>query len=209
MAGDGWRRERHVGPGRAVPDDSRLGCRVAPSTVSLSASATDAERDPLSYQWSVTSQPGGASVSLTTPGSATTAATGLTAAGQYVFSIAISDSTHTVTRSVALNVYAESQPPFPLDIHNRLPVPVTLPTSNTQLRCAAVDLEGDPLTYRWSVLSQPAGGNAALADPQSAATDVGSLTVPGDYVFRFEASDGTNTVSETLTVPVYPVNHAR
>ncbi len=193
---------------KATPDFLTLAGpgRVAAATVRLSASATDAERDPLSSQWSVTSQPAGASVSLATPGSATTSATGLTVAGQYVFSVAISDSTHTVTRNVALNVYAENQPPFPFDIHNRLPVTVTLPTSNTQLRCAAVDLEGDPLTYRWSVLSQPAGAAALLATPAAAACAVTNLTVAGDYVFQIELSDPTHTVAQKLTVAVYPPN---
>ncbi len=33
-----------------------------------------------------------------------------------------------------------------------------------------------------------------------------AFAVPGDHVFRFEAGDGTNTVSENLTVPVYPAD---
>lgn len=180
--------------------------RSAPSTVSLSVSATDPERDPLSYAWSVTSQPAGANVSLINPNSATTSAAGLTTAGQYVFTAAISDGTNAVTRDVALNVFADNQPPIAMDVHNRLPVIVTLPADSTELRCAGLDLEGDPLSYRWSMLSQPAGASALLASPGTARCPVSNMTVAGDYVFRLELSDPTHTVSQDLTVTVYPRN---
>ncbi len=193
---------------KATPDFLTLSGpgRSAPSTVSLSASATDAERDPLSYQWSVTSQPDGANVSLTAPGAATTTATGLTVTGEYVFTVAVSDGVNTVTRNVVLNVYADNQPPFAFDVHNRIPVTVTLPTSNTQLRCAGIDVEGDPLTYQWSVLSQPPGAAALLAAPATASCPVSGLTVAGEYVFQVEVRDPTHTVATKLTVTVYPPN---
>jgi hypothetical protein len=145
-------------------------------------------------------------VSLTDPGSATTSATGLTVTGEYVFTVAVSDGANTATRNVALHVYAKNQPPFAFDVHNRLPVTVTLPTSNTQLRCAGVDLEGDPLTYRWRVLSQPVGAAVLLATPTAAACSVTNMTVAGDYAFQIELSDSSHTVSQKLTVTVYPPN---
>jgi O-glycosyl hydrolase len=180
--------------------------RAAPTTATLSASATDPERDLLSYAWSVTSQPDGANVSLSSPNSATTAATDLTVAGEYVFTVAISDGLNVVTRDVAFNVFADNQPPYVLDVHNRLPVMVTLPTNSTQLRCAGLDLEGDPLSYRWTVTSQPVGASASLAAPTTTNCQVTGLTVAGDYVFTVEVSDPTHTVVRELTVPVYPPN---
>jgi hypothetical protein len=42
-----------------------------------------------------------------------------------------------------------------MDVDNRLPVLVTLPESAPVQRGGAVDLEGDKLTYRWSVVGQP------------------------------------------------------
>ncbi|MEJ2705167.1 MAG: hypothetical protein P8Z79_22230 [Sedimentisphaerales bacterium] len=127
-------------------------------------------------------------------------------AGEYVFTVAISDGLNVVTRDVAFNVFADNQPPYVLDVHNRLPVMVTLPTNSTQLRCAGLDLEGDPLSYRWTVTSQPVGASASLAAPTTTNCQVTGLTVAGDYVFTVEVSDPTHTVVRELTVPVYPPN---
>jgi hypothetical protein len=108
--------------------------------VSLSASATDPDRDPVSYQWLVRNEPDGANAVLTAPGSATTPATGLTVSGEYVFAVTIHHGVNSVTRNVVLNVHADNEPLFPFDVHNRLPVRMTLPINNTELRCAAIDL---------------------------------------------------------------------
>ena len=193
---------------KATPDylNQSAPGRTVPSTTTLSASATDPERDLLSYTWSVTSQPDDANALLSSPNSSTTAATGLTVAGEYVFTVAISDGLNIVTRDVAFNVFADNQPPYVLDVHNRLPVRITLPTSSTQLRCAGLDLEGDLLSYRWTVASQPAGASVSLAAPTATNCQVTGMTVTGDYIFTVEVSDPTHTVVRELTVPVYPPN---
>jgi hypothetical protein len=107
-----------------------------------------------------------------------------------------------------LNVYSGSQPPRLIDVHNRIPVSVTLPQDSTILIGGAHDLEGDKLAHRWSVVRQPAGASVVLETPTEPKCKVTSITVAGDHVFRFEVSDGANTVSEELTVPVYPLNAA-
>ncbi len=193
---------------KATPDFLTLSGqgRSAPSTTSLSASATDAERDPISYAWSVASQPAGANVVLTAAGSATTSATGLTVPGKYVFTVTVGDGTNTVTRNIVVNVYTENQPPVAMDVHNRLPVIVTLPADATELRCGGLDIEGDALTYRWSLLNQPAGASALLASPGAANCKVTNMTVAGDYIFQLELSDPAHTVSQNLSVTVYPQN---
>lgn len=181
---------------------------VPASRTTLSAAAQDPELDDLSYSWAVTSQPQGASAALGDPKSATTPATRLTVAGQYAFTVTVSDGTNEVTREVLLNVYDGNQPPMLIDVHNRIPVLVTLPQDNTILIGGGMDLEGDALTYRWSVASQPEGSDVKLETPDQPKCKAVSITVPGDHVFRFEVSDGTHTVAEELTVPVYPVNAA-
>src|SRR5262249_51818912 len=55
---------------------------------------------------------------------------------------------------------------------------------------ASTDVDGDPLTYRWSFASKPNGSNAALQDPFSVTT---SFVVDqfGDYVIQLIVNDGT------------------
>ena len=70
------------------------------------------------------------------------------------------------------------------------------------------DVDGDPLSYRWAIISAPAGSNASL----STATDVRPTFVAdraGLYVVQLTVNDGTGdgapstmTVSTVNTPPV-------
>ncbi|MEK7415123.1 MAG: Ig-like domain-containing protein [Planctomycetota bacterium] len=178
------------------------------SSLTLSASAQDPELSAVTYAWSVQSKPAGATVTLGTPNAATTTASGLGVVGVYVFKLTVGDGANSLVRTVEVPVYAANQPPVPFAIHNRNPVTVTLPVAKTELRGGARDPEGDTLTWQWSVVSQPAGANAVLATPAARDSTVSGMTVSGNYVFRLNISDGTNTVPADLTVPVYPANQA-
>lgn len=180
------------------------------SAVTLSASATDPDGDAVRFAWSVSSQPAGAKVALASPGAATTKATGLSAPGTYGFAVSVRDADHTVRREVRVIVFADNQPPEIYDLHNRIPVVVTLPGSTTLLRAWPKDLEGDRLTTRWSVVRQPAGAAVALElipkDKSKTARRATKMTVAGEYVFRFHADDGHNEARKDLHVTVYPPN---
>ncbi|MBM4039389.1 MAG: hypothetical protein FJ290_12825 [Planctomycetes bacterium] len=170
----------------------------------LTAEATDAEGDKVAFTWSVKAHPPGAEAKLATPTAAKCEATGLSRAGDYVFEVAASDGTATSCRQVFLRVHAANQPPVIVDLHNRIPVEPTAAGGATMLRAHAWDLEGDPLTFLWTVVSQPAGANAQLDTPEKPACKVTGMTVAGDYIFQFEAKDPTHAVDQRLTVPVRP-----
>ena len=175
-------------------------------STTLSASATDPELDTLSYRWSVTSQPGGASVNLLTPDSSTTQATGLSVAGDYIFTISVTDGQDTTSQEVLFTVFPSNESPHIIDLHNRIPVMITLPVDSTRLRGGGWDLENDPLSYQWTILSQPSGASVNLPTPTLDRTWALDMTEPGNYLFQFEVMDPTHTVADTLMVPVYPVN---
>lgn len=174
------------------------------ASLELICSATDPELDDLAYAWSVASHPEGAQVQIAHADQPATQATGLTIAGEYVFAAQVSDGGHTLTRQVLLKVFEGNQPPVLIDVHNRIPVWVTVKDGGTLLRAGAWDIENDPVTFRWSVVTQPAGASPTLETPEQGGCKVSGMTVQGDYVFRIEASDPTHTISEQLTVPVYP-----
>lgn len=177
------------------------------SSLTLSANAVDEDLDPVTYAWSLISQPVGASVVLATPATATCGATGLSAAGDYVFGLAVSDGTHVVNRTLELTVHAANRPPE-IGLHNRIPVLMTQPTSTTTLRVSIPDPEGDPVTVQWTVLSTPPGATVSLSAPTATSCDASGMTVAGDYVFRVTAQDPTHTVVKDLTVPVFPADQA-
>ncbi len=170
----------------------------------LLAEATDAEGDRVAFTWSVKAQPAGAAAGLASPSAARTDVTGLSQPGDYVFAVSASDGRAASQRDVFLRIHAANEPPVIVDLHNRLPVEPTAVAGATMLRAGAWDLEGDPLSFRWSIVSQPAGANAQLDTPDKPACKVSGMTVAGDYVFCFEAKDPTHAVEQRLTVPVRP-----
>lgn len=178
------------------------------STATLGAAATDPELNPISFTWSIVNQPAGANARLGAPHAAYCQVSGLSLTGLYTFRVAASDGASTVTREVRLPVNAVNQPPLLFDVHNRLPVRVTLPQTSTELRAAVQDLEGDAASVRWSILSQPAGADAQLTSPTQTRCLLTQLTASGDYVLRFEATAATNASATSLTVHVYPANTA-
>ena len=110
---------------------------------------------------------------------------------------------HTVRRDVLVRSFEGNQPPVPIDVHNRIPVWVRVKDGGTLLRAGAWDIEGDRLSFQWSVARQPKGATARLETPRKPGCKVTGMTVAGDYVFRVEIRDRANKVSVEHTVPVY------
>src|SRR5689334_13433912 len=88
-------------------------------------------------------------------------------------------------------------------------ITIELPTDNATLSGSATD-DGQPgsgrLTYQWQLVSGPAGpGNSpgvTLANATATSTNARFAGGVGDYVLRFNASDGQLTGSSTVHVSV-------
>ncbi len=192
---------------------------VLPSagTTTLSTAATDPQLSKLSYKWELASAPTGATVTFSNSSAATTSASGLTVPGFYNFHLVVANGVRTTTEKLGFWVFAGVQPPIVLAVQSRepstnlsQPTLLTLPTENSVRLWDQIvyQLQNIPLSYVWSVVSQPTGANARLAadtGPAPPGGDVASnLTVPGSYVFKSAVSNGTETVSQNLTVSVDP-----
>ena len=178
------------------------------STVTLSSNAIDPELSTVTYHWTIDSFPVGASVLLSNANIANPSASGLTVAGNYVFGIHFSDGTNITTKQVTVQVFPNNQPPIISELQSRIPVLITLPADSTNIRGFAYDLEADPLTYQYTIVSQPLGANAIFVTPTASNTVIDNLTVPGDYVIQYAVSDPGHTVTRNITITVYPLNTA-
>ena len=133
---------------------------------------------------------------------------GLAAPGSYAFTVTVSDGTDRAQRDVLLNVFEGNQPPRLIDVHNRIPVLVTLPTDSTNLRGGAFDLEGDRLRFAWDVVKQPPSSDVRIEPSGKGRWKLTNITKPGVHVLRFTANDKEHAVARDLTIPVFPVNQA-
>ena len=130
----------------------------------------------------------------------------MTVAGDYVFTIEVSDLTHTVVRELTVPVYPPN-PSAPV-ISNAIasPANVILPDDTTLLSANTSDADGDPLSHWWSVKSKPAGTSPVFSAQSSPSTNVTGLTAAGTYVFTLSVVDRTRFAKRDVTVTV--LDHA-
>lgn len=171
---------------------------VAGSMATLDGSASsDANGDPLTYAWALTSKPAGSSATLVSPTSAKPSFTA-DITGTYVTTLVVNDgkinsssSTVTVTASVANAAPVANAGMAQSVVSGGL---VTLDGS------ASSDANGDPLTYGWSLTAKPAGSSTALASFTSVKpTFIADVT--GVYAATLIVNDGkVNSTAATVTI---------
>ncbi len=158
---------------------------VGTTTTVFGGASYDANGDALSYAWSLLSAPTGSGATLTSPNDEQTGIT-VDVAGEYVIQLIVNDG------------YDDSAPDR-----------VTITTSNTPPVADAggpyadvepgdvvaldgtfsFDVDNDPLTYFWSILSKPDGSTATLAEALSAAATL-ATDLEGLYVVQLMVNDG-------------------
>jgi hypothetical protein len=155
------------------------------TTVTLDGSQShDENGDKLTYAWSLTSRPPGSSATLA---GAATAAPSFVADlhGDYIVQLSVSDgflNSPTDTVTVSFNNLA---PTASAAGSGAYPVGQTVTLDGS----ASSDLNNDPLTYKWSLLSAPAGSAAVIADPAAPVTSL-TLDAKGQYQVQLVVNDG-------------------
>jgi hypothetical protein len=205
---------------------------VAPTnSATLSVIANDAELAPLTYHWSVSNQPPGASAAFVNANASSTVVNGLTLAGTYIFNVDVSDGVNTSSKQVYLVAYASTPPPVLGQSGFRISAPyglvfgnpsatthanIELPTSAVTLQTGISDLANSDFTGRgtWSILSQPAGANAGISGGTvyifvSIRANVTNMTVPGDYVFQLVVTNpAPPNLTNQIICTVHPASSA-
>ncbi len=166
----------------AGPDQ---GGKLPGALVTLDGSlSSDANGDPLTYQWSL-SKPAGSNATLSSTTSVSPTFT-VDIAGNYVAQLVVNDGTaNSAPDSVTIST--DNVAPVANAGPDQGGVGLGLITLNGS---GSSDANGDPLTYSWSFTSTPPGSAAVLANPTSVSPTF-TADLAGDYVVQLIVNDGT------------------
>ncbi|WP_395339910.1 PKD domain-containing protein [Ningiella sp. W23] len=173
-------------------------------TVTLNGSASsDADGDPLSYAWSLTTRPFGSAASLSDPSSAMPSFD-VDVSGSYIAQLIVNDgSVDSLPDTVSINTL--NSPPV---ANAGMDQDVNVGDTAVLNASASSDPDGDPLSFVWSITSQPAGSATSLSDVNAQMPSIG-IDVAGEYVIQLIVNDGTTDsapdsviLSTTNTRPV-------
>ena len=147
--------------------------------------STDADGDPLTYQWALPTKPANSSATLS---DATVVNPSFIAdkAGTYAAQLIVNDrqldsDPDTVTISTANSRPVANAGP---DQQKKVGDTVALDGS------ASADADGDPLAYRWSLTARPDSSAATLSNTEQVQASF-TPDVAGDYVAQLIVNDGT------------------
>ncbi|HLZ33513.1 MAG TPA: PKD domain-containing protein [Nitrospira sp.] len=168
------------------------------ATVTLDGSgSTDAEGNPLAYQWSFVSVPTGSAATFSNP---TAAKPTFVAdkAGQYVAQLVVNDGT---VNSLPDTVTATTTSLNTAPVANARPDHTVPAGSTVQLDgSASKDIDGNALRYQWALTVKPTGSKATLSN---ATTMMASFTADtaGQYVAQLIVNDGMiNSAPDTVII---------
>ena len=166
------------------------------ATVQLNGSgSSDSDGDLLTYQWTLTARPTGSTATITTPTAITPFLT-LDKAGSYTVRLIVNDGKVSSTADTVIISTSNSVPTANAGSDQTGQVEDTITFDGS----GSSDVDGDTLTYQWSLVSRPTGSTAALTNPTSV-TPTLTLDKPGTYSVRLVVNDGAvSSAPDTATV---------
>lgn len=157
--------------------------------------STDVDGDLVSYAWSFVSTPADSGAALSDP-SAVNPTFKVNLPGTYVVQLIVNDGTaDSAPDRVEITTQnsppaADAGPDQTVSVGNT----VKLDGSNS------ADVDGDPLSYKWSLRTVPPGSQAALSNPYTVDPSF-YVDQPGAYVAQLVVSDGTvDSAADTVTI---------
>lgn len=168
------------------------------SVVNLDGTASsDADGDPITYVWEMTSRPDGSIAGIKDPYSPTTLFLA-DVAGTYTITLLVGDGVDLSTRDemIVTAVAADGVPVANAGPDQSVETGATVTLSGA----ASTDPEGAALNFQWTLTSKPDGSAAALSDPAAASPQL-VADVDGDYVVQLIVTDGvTQSVPDTVVI---------
>ena len=157
----------------------------------------DADGDPLTYQWSLIGRPAGSGAVLTNA-SAVNPSVFLDLPGNYVAQLIVNDGIANSAPSTVAITGANTAAVANAGPDQSVSVGATVTLNGS----GSTDVDGDPLTYNWSIISAPIGSTAVLSN-QSAVMPTFVANVAGSYVIQLVVNDTfVTSVADTVVISV-------
>jgi hypothetical protein len=172
------------------------------STVTLNGSASTTPSGTLTYSWKFFSRPAGTS-SILINWTTVMPSFVVDVPGTYVVTLTVNNGTQTSSANVTIST-TETAPVAQAGANQTVAVGATALLNGS----GSSDVDGNPLTFSWTMMSRPTGSNATL---QGGTTVTPSFTVdkPGSYTIQLVVNDGflnsapsQVTISTLYTAPV-------
>ena len=174
-----------------------------PSPVTLDgSSSSDANSDTLTYAWTLVSEPGGSSITLS---GANTVSPTFTANvdGTYVFSLVVNDGQ---VDSAGVNVTITASTPE-VPVANAGVDQSVLTNAVVTLDGTLSDPKGEAISYSWSIVSQPALSTITLSSTIVSQPTFTPIEA-GDYTFNLTVSNVNGSSVDSIVVSVINPNIA-
>jgi hypothetical protein len=157
--------------------------------------SSDADGDPLVYQWWFSSKPDASTAVLEASTTARPTFT-IDAAGEYALKLVVNDGT--VNSEIATVKVSTLNTPPVADAGVALSYPAG--TTITLDGSGSTDVDGDLLTYEWALTTAPNGSTATVSDAH-AVRPTFVLDFPGTYVAQLIVHDGTvPSIPDTVVI---------
>ncbi len=164
-------------------------------TLTINASATDADNQVLTYSWSIDSA---LTANTTDSASIEITANTVTENTAYTLTLSVSDGEATVSKSTTLTVIAQATDENQAPVVNALPDLTIEESTQADVVVAASDANGDTLTFTWQV---PAG-LTQVGSGANISLIAGEVTADTSYTVSVAVSDGQATTTQSFLLTV-------
>ncbi len=165
-------------------------------TVQLDGSdSTDVDGNLLTFSWTLRTQPAGSTAMLDDPTSVMPTFIA-DAPGSYEIELIVNDGTVDSAPDILTMTTINSPPVADAGPDQTVFVTQTMLLDGTN----SSDVDGDGLTFMWSLVTKPSGSTATLSNPTSSTPSV-TVDVPGTYEVQLVVNDGTtNSASDSVVI---------